>query len=93
MNYPRLIAATLAVALFAGAASAQPAGVGAVRQACMADFQKACPDAKPGPGGGMRECAKAHFTTFSQPCQSALQAMRARMQAQKDAGAAASNGQ
>ena len=92
MIHPRLIAATLAVALFAGAASAQPGGGGgAVRQACMADFQKACPDAKPGPGGGMRECAKAHFTEFSQPCQSALQAMRARMQAQKDAGAASNS--
>jgi hypothetical protein len=82
MTHSRLIAATLAAALFAGAAFAQPAGGnGSVRQACTADFQKACPDAKPGPGGGMRECAKAHFKEFSQPCQSALIAMRARMQA------------
>jgi len=96
MTHPRLIAATLAVALFAGAASAQPGGGGgggAVRQACMADFQKACPDAKPGPGGGMRECAKAHFTEFSQPCQSALQAMRARMQARRDTEAPANGAQ
>jgi hypothetical protein len=86
MTHSRLIAATLAAALFAGTAFAQPAGGGgggngAVRQACMADIQKACPDAKPGPGGGMRECARAHFKEFSQPCQSALIAMRARMQA------------
>jgi len=89
MTHSRLIAVTLAVACFASAATAQPdgggrGGGGGVREACMADFQKACPDAKPGPGGGMRECAKAHFTEFSQPCQSALQAMRARMQSRRD---------
>ena len=94
MTHSRLIAATLAATLFAGAAFAQPAGGGgngAVRQACMADIQKACPDAKPGPGGGMRECAKAHFKEFSQPCQSALIAMRARMQAARAAQAPATN--
>jgi len=89
MTHPRLIAATLAVALFAGAASAQPTGGGGGG----ADFQKACPDAKPGPGGGMRECAKAHLSEFSQPCQSALQAMRARMQARRDAEAPANSAQ
>jgi hypothetical protein len=36
----------------------------------------------------MRECARAHFKEFSQPCQSALQAMRARMQQQQDSNAA-----
>ncbi len=45
--------------------------------ACMADIQKACPSAKPGPGGGMRECARDHFKEFSQPCQTALMQMRA----------------
>ena len=93
MTHSRLVALTFAIASIAGAALAQPpsdgggggGGGGGVRQACMADFQKACPDAKPGPGGGMRECAKAHFSEFSQPCQSALQAMRARMQARRDA--------
>jgi hypothetical protein len=92
MTHSRLIAATLAAALVAGAAFAQPAqGNGGVRQACMADLQKACPDAKPGPGGGMRECARAHFSEFSQPCQSALQAMRARMQAARAAQTPATN--
>ena len=86
MIHLRLVVTTLAAALIAGAASAQPAG-GGIRQVCMADFQKACPDAKPGPGGGMRECATAHFAEFSQPCQSALQAMRARMQAARAARA------
>ncbi len=80
---PSRLAAAFAVALFAaGAASAQPAGGGGVRQACMADIQKACPSAKPGPGGGMRECARDHFKEFSQPCQTALMQMRARMQQQ-----------
>ena len=88
MTTTRLIAASLAAALLAGAASAQPTGGnGAVREACMTDFQKACPDARPGPGGGMRECVKAHFKEFSPPCQSALQAMRARMQAEHAAPA------
>jgi hypothetical protein len=92
MTHSRLIAATLAAALIAGAALAQPpGGSGGVRQACMADFQKACPDAKPGPGGGMRECVQAHFKEFSAPCQSALQAMRARMQAEHSAQAPATN--
>jgi hypothetical protein len=91
MTRSRLIAATFAAALIAGAASAQPPGAGAVRQACMADFQKACPTAKPGPGGGMRECAQAHFQEFSQPCQSALKAMRARMQAAHAAQTPATN--
>ena len=88
----RLAAAVLSVALFtAGAAVAQPADDGGVRQACAADFQKACPDAKPGPGGGMRECARDHFKEFSQPCQSALIAMRARMQAARAAQTPATN--
>jgi hypothetical protein len=93
MTPSRLTAAAFALALFAaGAASAQPAGGGAVRQACMADFQKACPSAKPGPGGGMRECARDHFKEFSQPCQSALQAMRARMQQQQNSNSAPAAG-
>jgi hypothetical protein len=87
MIHLRLIATTLAVALIASAASAQPAG--SVREACAADMQKACPDAKPGPGGGMGACGRQHFSEFSQPCQSALLAMRARMQAARAAKAEA----
>jgi hypothetical protein len=79
MTY-RLTAAALTIALCAaGAAVAQPAGGGDVRQACAADFQKACPDAKPG-DGKLRACAKAHFMSFSAPCKTALKAMRAKMQ-------------
>ncbi len=93
MTRSRLTAAALVVALFAaGAASAQPAGGAALRQVCMADFQKACPSAKPGPGGGMRECAKDHFKEFSQPCQTALMQMRARMQQQQNSNSAPAAG-
>jgi hypothetical protein len=78
MTLSRLAAAALAAALLtAGAASAQPAG-GDVRQLCATDFQKACPDAKPG-DGSLKACAKAHFMSFSKPCKDALKAMRARM--------------
>ena len=85
MKHSMITAAALAAGLaLAGLASAQPpAGGGghgafaAVRQACAADIQKACPDAKPGPGGGMRECVAAHHAEFSQPCQSAIAQIRA----------------
>ena len=83
-----LTAGALALGLaIASAAVAQPpggggghGGNGAVRQACMADFQKFCPDARPGPGGGMRECVQAHLTDFSTGCQSAIAARRAERQ-------------
>jgi hypothetical protein len=89
MTRSHLTAAALAVAvLAANAAMADPAGGdGDVRQACAADFQKACPDAKPG-AGALKACAKAHFMSFSGPCKSALKAMRARMQSQAPAGSA-----
>ena len=85
-------AAALGLAL-ASAANAQPAdgghggGRGAVRQACAADIQKACPDAKPGRGGGMRECVVAHYDSFSQGCQAAITQMRAARGQQRDGGA------
>jgi hypothetical protein len=84
MQHSHLTAGALALALaFAGAAAAQPppgGGGGGVRQLCMPDFQKFCPDARPGPGGGIRECIKAHLGDFSPACQSAIAARRARMQ-------------
>jgi hypothetical protein len=102
MKLSMFTAAALAAGLaFAGAVSAQPpAGDGgggggghgghgpmaAVRQVCMADIQKACPDAKPGPGGGVRECIVAHHTEFSQPCQDAIAQMRAARQQQHQGG-------
>jgi hypothetical protein len=86
----RLFAAAFAGTLaIASIASAQPAGGGGgggggggVRQACAADIQKACPDAKPGPGGGMRECIKAHWDQLSDGCKAAITKMRAEHQQQ-----------
>ncbi|HXQ13378.1 MAG TPA: hypothetical protein VN814_02000 [Caulobacteraceae bacterium] len=86
MTRPSLTAAALAISLIvAGAAAAEPAANTAaadtaeVRQICAADFQKACPDAKPG-NGALKACAKAHFMSFSRPCKTELKAMRARLQ-------------
>jgi hypothetical protein len=69
------VAALTAGIVFAGAALAQPAG-GGVRQACAADMQKFCADAKPGPGGGMRECMRSHFQDLSDVCKAAITQMR-----------------
>jgi hypothetical protein len=85
MTLSNVIALGLSATLLASAAAAQTGGATPVRTACAADFQKACPEAKPGPGGGMGQCARAHFKEFTQPCQSAIQAMRARMHAAKAA--------
>jgi hypothetical protein len=80
----RLFAAAFAGALaVASIAAAQPAGGGGgggVREACAADIQKACPDAKPGPGGGMRECIKGHWDQLSDSCKAAITKMRAEHQ-------------
>lgn len=82
MKHHVFAAAALALGLaVASLAVAQPAGGnGAIRQACMADFQKFCPDARPGPGGAIRDCIKAHLTDFSSGCQSAIATRRAQMQ-------------
>jgi len=67
--------------LVAGTSGAQPEHPGgAMRQACAADIQKLCPDAKPGPGGGMRECVRDHFDALSDGCKAAIAEMRARRQ-------------
>jgi len=92
MTVPRLIACGLAAALLATAAGTGAAQAGEVQNACAADLQKACPDAKPGPGGGRWQCMKAHLGEFSQPCQSAIADMKAKMQARRAAAAAAGNG-
>jgi hypothetical protein len=68
----------LAVALFATAAAAQtPMSLVQVHHICTQDFQRLCPQAHPGPGGGLHECIVAHKAEFSQPCQSAMQQFRA----------------
>ena len=80
MTLSRLAVAALAAAFLASAAAAQSAADSAeVRQACTADFQKACPNATPG-NGSLKACARAHFMSFSRPCKTTLRAVRARMQ-------------
>jgi hypothetical protein len=84
-----LIAGALALGL-ASAALAQPpadsdsgahgGGRGAIRAACGADFQKYCPDAKPGPGGGLRDCIMKNRDSFSDSCKAALAQMRSHRQ-------------
>jgi len=79
-----ILALALAVSAFfalASAALAQPAG-GGVRAACQADIQKLCADAKPGPGGGMRQCMKGHWDQLSDGCKAAITKMRAEHQQQ-----------
>jgi hypothetical protein len=81
MKHPILALAAASAALaFAGGALAQPAG-GGVRAACRADIQKLCPDARPGPAGGLRECIKGHWSSLSDGCRSAIAEMRAKRQA------------
>jgi len=73
------------------APSAPPGGEGPVRQACMADYQKFCPDVKPG-GGRLMACAKAHKDELSQPCKDALaQARAAHRAAAQDCSAPPAN--
>ena len=87
MILSRLSAAAFAFALFAVAAAAADAPITAagVREICAADFQKACPDAKPG-HGALKACARAHFQSFTSPCKHALKALRAQMRKSGQAG-------
>jgi hypothetical protein len=52
-----------------------------VRKMCASDLAKACPDARPGKGGGMAQCMKQHYGEFSSSCQDALKSMREARQA------------
>jgi hypothetical protein len=88
MTHRILMTCAAAAALtLASVAWAQPQQAPDPRQACAADFQKLCPDAKPGPGGGLRECVTAHFNELSDPCKQAIMAMRQQMQQQQQAPA------
>ncbi len=92
MLHRLVIAATLAAGLaLATPALALPAGGGgraAVRQACASDIHKLCPDARPGPGGGMRACIRGHFLSFSDPCKRAIMTLRAERRQRREDGAA-----
>ena len=75
----------LPVLLAAGVAAAQgmsspPPGAAQARKACAADIQRLCPDAKPGPGGGLRMCLRDHQNDLSAECRSALATMRQQRQ-------------
>ena len=52
------------------------------RLMCDSDLTKACPDARPGAGGGLGQCMKQHYQEFSPDCQSALKSLRLARQAQ-----------
>jgi hypothetical protein len=71
--------------LCAGAANAQPAGGGDVRQACMADFQKFCGDVQSG-GGARMQCMKQHAAQLSGGCKSAIAARMKARQSQPAGG-------
>jgi hypothetical protein len=93
-----LIAGALALGLASSALAQPPAdsdsggghggGRAAVRAACGADIQKYCPDAKPGPGGGMRDCIMKNHDSFSDSCKTALAQMRSHRQQSGDSSPA-----
>jgi len=72
----------VAVPRFGGAAPA------AWRQICQPDFQKLCPDARPGPGGAIAMCIKQNRASLSDPCKSAIAEARTAWQAQSGPRAA-----
>ena len=65
----------LALALAGGVLAAAPLTADQVRTTCAADFEKYCPDARPG-AGAIRACIKAHFMGFTKPCRHALMTFR-----------------
>jgi hypothetical protein len=74
---PVLLAAGVAVAQ---GMSSPPPGAAQARKACAADIQRLCPDAKPGPGGGLRMCMREHQNDLSADCKNAMAAMRQQRQ-------------
>ncbi|HEY2051973.1 MAG TPA: cysteine rich repeat-containing protein [Caulobacteraceae bacterium] len=85
---PALLAAGVAVAQ----ESSPPPGAAHVRKACAADIQRLCPDAKPGPGGGLRACLRDHQNDLSADCRSALAAMRSHRPQGQGGGAPPASG-
>ncbi len=81
------IAAAAMLSLFASTAvSAQ--GAPKVKQLCMADVQRMCPNATPGHGMIM-QCFKGRMSEVSPDCKSAIEAMKAQRAARKAAQAQA----
>ena len=54
------------------------AAMAAVRDACQADFAKYCPNATD--RASRRQCVMDNFSSLSDPCKAAIQAMQAQMQ-------------
>jgi hypothetical protein len=48
----------------------------AMRQTCAADMAKLCPDAHPGPGGGLMQCVLQHRADLSPDCSQAIGALQ-----------------
>lgn len=70
------------LALFAaGAAAAQPAAGGGVREGCKADVEKFCPNLQP--GERPMKCMKEHLSELSDTCKSAIAKARAAREAGK----------
>ena len=83
MNRVRvLVVAATALSLIAST-SALAQGV---KQACMADVQRMCPNAAPGRGMVM-QCVKGRMTEVSPGCKTAIETARANRAARKAAAA------
>ncbi len=62
----------------APASSPPPAAANGVRDACMADVMKACPDVHD--KDSFRACLMDHYADMSDGCKAAVSAMRSSMQ-------------
>jgi hypothetical protein len=47
-----------------------------MRLVCAPDLARACPDARPGKGGGLAQCMKQHHGEFAAACQDAITSLR-----------------
>ena len=77
-------AAVLALTVLAGTASAQTTPLPKLRAVCAADFEKLCPDVKPG-HGAVAQCFKGHTQELSPDCKAALMAHREAARAKRAA--------
>jgi hypothetical protein len=85
-----LAIATASLSLFAASlVSAQ--GAPKLKQACMADLQRMCPNATQGHGMFM-QCFKGRMSEVSPDCKSAIDALKAERAARKAAAAEAAQG-
>ena len=77
------VIATAAAALSVlGSAGAYAQGAPTVKQACMPDVQRLCPNAVPGHGWIM-QCLKGHMNEVAPACKTAVDTMKANRAARK----------